>query len=148
MLCQFRIPENSARLFLLTALCLVTASESVRASSDDQIVTILRTHCVACHNNVDRQGGVSLLSAATIREGSDNGPLLDREDVSHSRLLGVLDPSADLSMPPDGELQLSPVQRQQLKRWVMQGAPLAASVTMPQVPLIPVQSSSEIAEEV
>jgi len=139
MLSQFRISELPTRLLILNVLWFVAAIGT--ALPDDQVSTLLRTHCVGCHNNVDREGGVSLMSSATIREGSDNGPLLDRDDLSRSRLLGVLDSSAELTMPPDGELQLSPANRQRLRQWVMQGAPLAASVAMPHVPEISVKEA-------
>ncbi len=139
MLSWFRAPAILIRLVILSSWSFqVTSGSDV---SEDLVRKILRTHCVGCHNNVDREGGVSLLSAATIREGSDNGPLLNREDVSHSRLLGVLESSAELSMPPDGEPQLSSTDRQQLRQWVLQGAPLTSVVTMPQVPEIVVNDA-------
>lgn len=134
MLRWLRRPVIQMRLVALIAPLFLAMSGN--AFSDERVSAILRTHCVGCHNNVDREGGVSLLSAATIGEGSYNGPLLDREDVSHSRLLFVLDPSAELSMPPDGEPPLSSEDRQQLRHWVMQGALLDAAVAMPRVPKI------------
>ena len=103
------------------------------------IPQLLRTYCIGCHNNVDREAGVSLLSSATIQEGSEHGPLLDKEDASRSRLLQVLSPDVDLTMPPEGEAQPTAKEREMLRQWVLQGAPLSASIAMPQVPKIAVQ---------
>jgi len=104
------------------------------------IPQLLRTYCIGCHNNVDREAGVSLLSSATIQEGSEHGSLLDKEDASDSRLLQVLRPDADLMMPPEGEPQPTAREREILRQWVLQGAPLSAAIAMPQVPKITVQN--------
>jgi len=134
---RFQSPARSVRSVAVSVLCLVLLSDN--AFPQNRVAVILKTHCVGCHNNVDREGGVSLMSTQSILEGSDKGPLLDSEDLSHSRLLSVLDPSAESSMPPDGEPQLSSEDRRRLRQWVLDGAPLASAVTMPQVPRIPVR---------
>lgn len=123
---------------LLLALLMLSAT----VNADDDIPSLLRAYCVGCHNNVEREAGVSLLSGAAIQEGSENGPLLNKDNASHSRLLQVLDPDSDLSMPPEGEAQPTPEERHRLRQWILQGAPLAASVAAPQVPKIKVRRPS------
>ncbi len=121
---------------------MILSGRSNAADSDDRIPELLRTYCIGCHNNVDREAGVSLLSAGSIAEGSDNGPLLDRDDFKNSRLLHVLTPDGDPAMPPDGEPQPEPEQRDALRQWVLRGAPLSESVMEPQVPQIAVRRPS------
>lgn len=122
----------------LTAVLLMLLSGSPAVGAEEAVPDILRTYCIGCHNNVDREAGVSLLSAATIAEGSERGALLDKDNPAASRLLQVLKPGADSPMPPDGEPQPSDRQRDILRRWVLSGAPLATSVAEPHVPEIAV----------
>ncbi len=125
-------------VFLLSIpFCSAAAAESPSAERSPTIADLLRRYCIGCHNNVDREGGVSLLSRAAIQEGSDSGPLLSPDEPNSSRLLRVLHPDADVSMPPDGEPQPSPEERRRLQQWVLEGAPLDAAVARPQVPAIP-----------
>lgn len=130
----------SVVLSAMVMLTLCVSSAAVQAAED--VPSLLRTYCIGCHNNVEREAGVSLLSGAAIQEGSENGPLLNKDDVSRSRLLQVLHPDSDVSMPPEGEPQPTPEERQRLRQWVLQGAPLAASVAVPQVPMVKVRQRS------
>lgn len=134
--CKMRIEGR----YLSGAMVLTLLIAGVAAGrAGEDIPQVLRTYCIGCHNNVDREGGVSLLSAATIHEGSQNGPLLDKQEIARSRLLQVLNPEAELSMPPEDEVQPTTRQRESLRQWVLQGAPLTASVAKPRVPDITVR---------
>ena len=115
-------------------ICLLAAS----APADDRVRDVLKTYCVGCHNSVDREGGVSLLSAVTMRERYDAESLIDLEDIRRSRLLQVLLPDAEMFMPPEGEPQPSSAEREILKHWVLEGAPLLTPVDAPRVPQVAV----------
>jgi WD40 repeat protein len=134
-------PDGRLMTAAAMLLCLMTSGRTGRAV--ESIPQILRTYCAGCHNNVDREAGVSLLSAATIHEGSENGPLLDKDDVNDSRLLQVLSEGASLAMPPPDEAQPTAEEQEALRQWVLKGAPLEGSIAMPQVPKITVRQPAD-----
>ena len=121
----------------MSAVLVVVAATSTSLTANDDVASILRRRCIGCHNNQDREAGVSLLSAASLAEGSDNGPLLDPDNRRNSRLFQVLNPDSDLVMPPEDAPQLLEDERAILQRWVLGGAELPAAVAAPQVPSIP-----------
>ena len=126
----------------VVALSLLVVAASTGHGTED-IPLLLRTYCVGCHNNTNREAEVSLLSAAAIQEGAKDGPLLDREDITRSRLLQVLKADTEISMPPAGEPQPTPRQRKALQQWVLNGAPLTKLVAKPQVPGLSVRQPSD-----
>ncbi|MCH2212001.1 MAG: hypothetical protein MK110_11910 [Fuerstiella sp.] len=132
-----KLSARPCRRILIEVLALLVLIAGIPSETGaDDIAQLLRTYCIGCHNNVDRQGGVSLLSAEMIQEGSEHGSLLDKADINNSRLLMVLTLDADLSMPPAEEAQPSSQEREALKQWVLKGAPLSTSIAKPSVPQI------------
>ncbi|MCH2202273.1 MAG: hypothetical protein MK102_09905 [Fuerstiella sp.] len=147
-------PRHSRRIPIGVMGLLVLVAGFPTGRGADDVPQLLRTYCIGCHNNIDREGGVSLLSAAAIQEGSEHGSLLDKADINNSRLLMVLASNAELAMPPVGEPQPSPEEREVLRQWVLKGAPLSTSIAKPSVPeiaayrqSIPILSSVRVTNE-
>ena len=95
---------------------------------------LLQKYCLGCHNDRDRESGLSLQTFDELKTGGDSGSLL-AEDLSKSILLSVLSKDSDRIMPPVDEAQPTDKERDQLKQWVLSGARFAPiAVGRPNVP--------------
>ncbi|MEZ6061313.1 MAG: c-type cytochrome domain-containing protein [Planctomycetaceae bacterium] len=112
---------------LCTGTCAGAGQHDVRA--------LLTKYCLGCHGANDGEAGISLVSTDSILAGSDDGPILNRDDLKNSRLFKVLATDADIAMPPEGEEQPSADERAALEKWVLSGATLGPeSLARPAVP--------------
>lgn len=117
-------------------ICFLLLSQ-VSVLADPPVESLLRKYCVGCHNETDQEAGLSLQTPESLKKGSENGVVLNSVDLQQSLLYQVLATDVDNTMPPDGELQPTEQERQQLRDWVMAGAkmkPMAAG--KPDVPQI------------
>jgi hypothetical protein len=90
---------------------------------------ILVEHCYECHRGDEIDGGLSLDSAAGLRQGGDSGGAIVPGDPGASLLISaVLYDDLDLQMPPSGRLEDDQVRT--LKKWVEMGAPDPRSDTL------------------
>jgi WD40 repeat protein len=85
-----------------------------------QAMSILRVHCLSCHNEEKTKGGLRLTSRENALKGSDNGPVLVPRQANKSLLVKVLLPDSDPHMPP--KKQLSEKDIATLRRWIDAGA--------------------------
>lgn len=86
-------------------------------------------HCQTCHAGKNEKGGLRLDTPEAIRKGGDSGPVVKAKDEA-SLLLQVVSHAADVpAMPPKGKLPDATVA--DLRKWVLMGAPLPASVPTP-----------------
>ncbi len=138
---------RTSRSALLAAATIVAASGlfDSRCAAQHDIRVLLNRYCLGCHGDTEPAAGVSLVSADSILAGGDNGPLLNRDDLTDSSLFRVLAVDAEIAMPPADEAQPTDEERAALRRWVLSGAMLAPeAMTRPQVPdIAPRQASAE-----
>lgn len=87
-----------------------------------QVAPLLTKYCAGCHNDDDREGDFSLASFASLQKGTPGGPALLPGDAEGSRMIRVLMPGADPSMPPEGEPRPSDDEVALLKAWIDAGA--------------------------
>ena len=93
------------------------------------IEPLLQKYCLGCHNDANPEVGLSLQTPDSLKKGSENGSVLNPEDLHGSLLFAVLSVDAENSMPPVGEVQPTKAEREQLRQWVLNGAlikPMAA----------------------
>lgn len=83
---------------------------------------ILQKRCVACHNDRDRRGGLSLQSAEAVRRGGDSGAALEAGDPESSYLLDLLLPTDGVAEMPKGEAPLDADEIAVIRRWISEGA--------------------------
>ncbi len=122
----------------LLSLTPVDASAQDSPSYRNQAAPILQKYCGACHNSATSEGGLSLLSAAAIKKGSTDGPVISTEEPAESRLLQVIESTGDDHMPPQDEPQPSPEDIAVLKAWILAGAQFdGAASTRLLVPKLP-----------
>ncbi len=87
---------------------------------ESEIRPILTRHCIRCHQEKTRKGGLDLTSAASILKGGDSGPALLPGKAAESLILDAIGYESDLRMPPKG--RLSDDEILSLKAWVDRGA--------------------------
>ena len=101
-----------------------TSPGSARESSPEfakEILPILQSRCLACHNNKVLSGDFSLESRQQLLQGGSRGPAIVPGEPSLSRLIQVVAYDGELKMPPGGRLRDSEIET--LRSWVEQGAP-------------------------
>lgn len=86
------------------------------------VIPILQQRCVACHNDRDRRGGLSLQSAEAVRRGGDSGAALEAGDPESSNLLDLLLPTDGVAEMPKGETPLDADEIAVIRRWISEGA--------------------------
>lgn len=85
-----------------------------------EAVTLLRSHCMACHGETKRKGGLAMHSRKVLMEGGESGPVVQEGNPSKSPLIALLREDADPHMPPKEQLPAQAIS--QLEEWVRQGA--------------------------
>jgi len=107
------------------------------AQSQDQVQNqapiepLLQKYCLGCHNDRDKEAGLSMQTLESLKLGGENGVVLDKTDLQNSILLEVLTATGDRAMPPDDEPQPTAEERQRLQQWVLAGAdfkPMAGGI--------------------
>jgi WD40 repeat protein len=121
--------NDTMKRALLPVLAAVVLFPLVAAGADEatpdystQIAPLLTKYCAGCHNDDDKEGDFSLASFASLQKGTPGGPALLPGDAPNSRMVRVLMPGADPSMPPEGEPRPSDEEIALLKAWIDTGA--------------------------
>ncbi len=117
-------PSLTLRVSLVVALMiavpsLVSADDS-EAFFESKVRPILIEHCVACHGAKKQEAGLRLDSAAGLRKGSENGPVVVPGDVEQSKLIEAVRHTGSTKMPPKGKLSDPVIET--LTTWVKRGA--------------------------
>jgi cytochrome c553 len=109
--------------FFVSLVCVVIhqgAADSANTHFENRIRPILAERCWKCHGPETARSGLRLDSAAGLKRGGKQGPVIDLNRPADSRILKVIARQGELKMPPDGSL--SPAQLADMRSWVMQGA--------------------------
>ncbi len=102
--------NKQVKLHLLIGIFLVVAfARSGSAQIDagfytSKVKPLLKEKCITCHGPLRSEAGLRLDTAAFIKQGSSDGPILVSNEPDQSKILKrVLEASADERMPPEGE---------------------------------------------
>ena len=121
--------NDTMKRTIYSALVAVVLFPLLAAGADEappdyatQIAPLLTKYCAGCHNDDDKEGEFSLASFASLQKGTPGGPALLPGDAANSRMIRVLMPGADPSMPPEGEPRPSDDEIALLKAWIDAGA--------------------------
>jgi uncharacterized membrane protein len=89
------------------------------------IAPVLQKKCIACHGPEKSKAGLRLDSLAALKDGSDDGPVVQTGDAAHSPLVQrlLLPADNDDHMPPAGKPQATAAEIALLKWWVNAGLP-------------------------
>src|SRR5262245_56567585 len=85
------------------------------------ILPIVRAHCIPCHGDGQRKGGLDLRTPAAMLKGGDSGPALIPGSAEDSLLLEQVSTRA---MPPGKAAKLTDEQVATLRAWIEAGAPV------------------------
>ena len=87
-----------------------------------EVTRIFQQHCLSCHNDRDRAGGLSLTTGDALRAGGDSGDAIEVGDPGASLLMDLITPeNGRADMPKEGP----PLSRDQIaviRRWIRTGA--------------------------
>ncbi|MBS0265210.1 MAG: PSD1 domain-containing protein [Planctomycetes bacterium] len=118
-----RLPLVSC-LFLLSGAAALEAAEPVSYARD--ILPILSANCYACHgpDDHDRQAELRLDDEQAVRQRKGSGfPIVPGKPDESLVIARITSADPDLVMPPrSSRRQLTPEQKELLRRWVAEGA--------------------------
>ena len=122
MFCHLLIP-----FFVLAALtpAMADAEKSpqgaVKITYEDDVKPIFREHCLNCHNQSDKRGGLALDSYGVLKEGGGSGEVVyDDGDVDASRLWQLVNHDDTPVMPPE-QPKIPAKQLEILRAWIEGG---------------------------
>lgn len=128
------------RLFPLFALMLLPAvvcADAKNPTYDDDVLPILKQHCVSCHGNDKQKSGLNVATLAAIKQGGAGGDVLKAGAPDKSRLYTLTAHTEEPKMPPSGT-KIPDAQIATMKLWIDQGARenSGAKVVMPEKPKV------------
>ncbi|MFG0288925.1 MAG: c-type cytochrome domain-containing protein [Rhodopirellula sp. JB044] len=92
-----------------------------KVTYEDDVKPIFRQHCMTCHNQSDKRGGLAIDSYAALMEGGGSGEVVyDDGDIDASRLWQLVNHDDTPVMPPD-QPKIPAKQLEILKTWIEGG---------------------------
>ena len=112
--------------FLCAAVALLAGASGVLADAknpnfNDDVLPIVKQHCVNCHGNDKQKSDLNLASYATMQKGGSGGAVVKPGDLTKSTIYMLSAHLAEPKMPPSGN-KIPDTQLATLKLWVEQGA--------------------------
>jgi cytochrome c553 len=98
----------------------VPASLSTKGSWESAS-KLLVAHCIRCHNEQVKEGGLSFATRASLLAGSDEGEVIDLDSPLQSRILEVVTPVDGVAEMPLEKEALSMQEIEVLRRWLNEG---------------------------
>ena len=101
------------------AIVLMAKAGAAQEFFDERVEPILSRHCLGCHNDESKQGGVSFMGRDGLLKEGSHGPVIRPGKPDSSLLLKALRQHGTKTPP---EAQLSEEHIATLTAWVAQGA--------------------------
>jgi mono/diheme cytochrome c family protein len=101
---------------------------------DRRVEPILRTHCVGCHNDELKDGGISFGDRDGLLQGGTHGPAIVPGNPDASILIQAVRQDGALTMPPGGKLSAKDIAT--LTQWIKVGAPWGTKLRANDIPKI------------
>jgi mono/diheme cytochrome c family protein/uncharacterized protein YdcH (DUF465 family) len=116
-----RIVKSAFFLVVIVFAEIVNADHD-KAANAEQVLEIFQQHCINCHNEIDRDGGLSLFSRDTLKRGGDSGPIIDTDSPEASVLLEQIISKQGRAEMPKNSSPLTEEQFELIRAWVIGGA--------------------------
>ncbi|GAB5516525.1 c-type cytochrome domain-containing protein [Rhodopirellula baltica] len=98
-----------------------STDEPAKVTFEDDVKPILRQHCLNCHSQSDKRGGLALDSYGAMMEGGGSGEIVyDDGDAETSRLWQLVNHDDTPVMPPS-QPKLPEEQLQVIRSWIEGG---------------------------
>lgn len=113
--------RSTAGLLLVTLLfgCAVTSSQRQAKHFKNEMVPLLRQHCVKCHGIEEREAGLDLRTLRGVLRGGQSGPAITWGEPENSLLLKMV---LKEEMPPKGPaLDANEIDRS--RQWIQREFP-------------------------
>ena len=140
---RLEYPTNAALVVVSVVwIAAVTTTSAQRAAMPAridfarQVQPVIAKHCLECHNQDRRQGGLSLATYADALEGGRSGAVIRPGAGARSLLIHRLTGATEPQMPKD-EAPLTAPELALIQRWIDQGAretPSSAAAPQPWEP--------------
>lgn len=103
----------------------VCAEEATFTAADylRHIKPMLRDKCYVCHGVLRQEAGLRVDTAAAVRSGSSNGPIIDPANPHQSVLFQRLTTSDPAERMPQEAAPLTAEELERMRRWIAAGAP-------------------------
>ena len=114
----------SRRIVCFTALIFASCAwaSADEALFRDRVAPVFRAHCLNCHNDETRKGGLSLQTAESALSGGEIGEVIFPGDPDSSYLLELITPEDGKAEMPEGTESLSEEDRDAIREWITAGA--------------------------
>lgn len=115
-----RLPFRFAVPVLALAFAGTAVADPKNPTYDDDVLPVLKQHCVGCHSNDKQKGGLNLATFAAMKAGGSSGDVLKPGEPDKSRLFTLTNHTEEPKMPPKGD-KIPAAQLDTLKLWIEQG---------------------------
>ncbi len=118
-----KIKLRALGLLLVLPLGLQAAdpAKPAKITYDEHVLPILREHCIACHNQDKKKGGLTLNTFTALMEGGSSGAAVKPGDASNSLLFRVMAHLQEPFMPPS-KPKLPEANLAMIQKWIEGGA--------------------------
>jgi hypothetical protein len=120
---RFQIIRFPLWCFSLCSLCLcgeISFADPKNPTYADDVLPVLRQHCLGCHGNDKQRGGLNLATFTAAMQGGSSGAVLTPGDPDKSRLFTLAAHKEEPKMPPQGD-RIPDAQLEVLRLWIEQG---------------------------
>ena len=125
------MPTRCYHLLIILLLVAITGPSQADERSlvfEADVQPILASKCGKCHADLVQKGGLNLSTISGVRRGGESGESAIGETLDDSPLWAMI---VGGEMPPNGEQQLSNVERNVIQRWIATGAVSNTPVATP-----------------
>ncbi|REJ97386.1 MAG: DUF1553 domain-containing protein [Planctomycetota bacterium] len=120
-------------LTAIVAFSLLAGAASLQAAEtffEQQVAPVFAAKCLNCHNDEDREGGLSLQSATAVLAGGDSGEVIEPHDADSSYLIDLITAHNGQADMPQGDKPLEPAQVAAVRQWIDAGAQWPEGLTL------------------
>ncbi|MEE2641894.1 MAG: c-type cytochrome domain-containing protein, partial [Planctomycetota bacterium] len=108
--------------WLIALFAISNVSRADEPAFETAAAPVFRKYCISCHNDQEREGGLSLVTPARIAAGGEHGSALLPGDAKSSRMIRMMLGKLEPTMPPEGSKGPTPAELEALMRWIDDGA--------------------------
>ncbi len=104
-----------------TALPCCAQGKKATVGYEDQVQPVFREHCLSCHNQSKKKGGLALDTYAATMEGGASGEVVYAADLESSRLWHLVNHEDEPAMPPNQD-RMAQGKLDLIAKWINEGA--------------------------